>query len=93
VCVAPRSSMRLLQLLTDRQYDEAEEVRAAFIPLEDCRDGFSPIRTLHDAVTLAGIADMGPMYPMLSNLAGAQMDAVRDAAIALKTYDHQAVPA
>lgn len=93
VCVAPRSSMRLLQLLTDRQYDEAEEVRAAFIPLEDCRDGFSPIRTLHEAVTLAGIADMGPMYPVLSNLAGAQLDAVRDAAIALKTYDHQAVPA
>ncbi len=46
--------------------------RAAFLPLEDCRDAYSPIRVLHDAVTLAGIADMGPMLPMLSNLPEAQ---------------------
>ena len=91
VCVAPRSSMRLLHLLTERRYDEAAEVREAFIPLEDCRDGFSPIRTLHEAVTLAGIADMGPMYPMLSNLGGVEASAVRDAAVALRAFD-AAVP-
>lgn len=91
VCVAPRSSMRLLQLLTEGRYEEAAAVRDLFLPLEDCRDGFSPIRTLHEAVTLAGIADMGPMYPMLSNLEGAQADAVREAAHVLKAYDQQAV--
>lgn len=93
VCIAPRSSMRLLQLLTDRRYDEAAEVRAAFIPLEDCRDEFSPIRTLHEAVTLAGIADMGPMYPMLSNLVEPQVSAVRAAAAALASHDRQSVAA
>jgi len=93
VCVAPRSSMRLLHLLTERRYDEAAEVRAAFIPLEDCRDAFSPIRTLHDAVTLAGIADMGPMYPTLSNLGAAQQAEVRAAAVALKAFDAQVVTA
>jgi dihydrodipicolinate synthase/N-acetylneuraminate lyase len=64
VCVAPRSSMKLLRLLGEKRYSEAEQVRNVFIPLEDCRDSISPIRVLHDAVTLAGIADMGPMLPL-----------------------------
>ncbi len=65
------------------------EIRAAYLPLEDCRDAFSPIRVLHDAVTLSGIADMGPMLPMLSNLPAAQRDQVAAAAVALKQYDAQ----
>lgn len=68
VCVAPRGSMALLRLLHEKRWDEAERVRADYLPLEDCRDAISPIRVLHDAVTLAGIADMGPMLPLLSNL-------------------------
>jgi dihydrodipicolinate synthase/N-acetylneuraminate lyase len=92
VCVAPRSSMRLLHAIKTGRWEEAAEIRAAFIPLEDCRDAFSPIRTLHDAVTLAGIADMGPMLPMLTNLPAAQQAKVREAALALKRYDSQ-VPA
>lgn len=87
VCVAPRSSMRLLHAIKAGRWDEAAEIRAAFIPLEDCRDAFSPIRTLHDAVTLAGIADMGPMLPMLTNLPAAQQGKVREAALALKQFD------
>jgi dihydrodipicolinate synthase/N-acetylneuraminate lyase len=68
VCVAPRGSMRMLELLRDKRWDEAEKIRAEYMPLEDCRDQISPIRVLHDAVTLAEIADMGPMLPMLSVL-------------------------
>jgi dihydrodipicolinate synthase/N-acetylneuraminate lyase len=68
VCVAPRGSMRLLQLLREQRWEEAETIRSQYLPLEDCRDQISPIRVLHDAVTLAGIADMGPMLPMLSVL-------------------------
>ena len=68
VCIAPRGSMRMLELLRAGQWEEAERIRADYMPLEDCRDGISPIRVLHDAVTLAGIADMGPMLPMLSGL-------------------------
>src|SRR5690606_9346936 len=68
VCVAPRGSMQMLRLLAARRWDEAAAVRAEYLPLEDCRDAISPIRVLHDAVTLAGIADMGPMLPLLSGL-------------------------
>lgn len=68
VCVGPRGSMQLLGLLAAKRWEEAEKIRADYMPLEDCRDQISPIRVLHDAVTLAEIADMGPMLPMLSVL-------------------------
>ena len=58
--------MRLLRLLAEGRYDEADSVRRRYLGLEDCRDGISPIRVLHDAVTLAGVADMGPMLPLLT---------------------------
>jgi dihydrodipicolinate synthase/N-acetylneuraminate lyase len=89
VCIAPNSSMKILALCKEGRWAEAEQERSAFLPLEDCRDAYSPIRVLHDAVTLAGIADMGPMLPMLSNLPDAQRDPVRDAAVALRQHDEQ----
>ena len=67
-CIAPHLSMALLGLLKRKRYDEAEAVRAQFLPLEDARDGISPIRVLHDAVTLSGVADCGPMLPLLTGL-------------------------
>ena len=36
------------------------------IPLEDARDAHSPIRILHAAVALAGIAATGPIGEFLS---------------------------
>ena len=66
VCVAPNSSMKILALCKAHRWKEAEEERKAFLPLEDCRDSYSPIRVLHDAVTLSAIADMGPILPLLS---------------------------
>ena len=92
VCVAPNSSMKILALCKAHRWKEAEEERKAFLPLEDCRDSYSPIRVLHDAVTLAGIADMGPMLPMLSNLAESQRGPVRAAAVALRQHDAQLAP-
>ena len=92
VCVAPNSSMRLLALCREGRWDEAEEVRTRFLPLENLRDAHSPIRVLHEAVTLAGIADMGPMLPMLSNLAEALRGPVREAALALRQHDEQLAP-
>jgi dihydrodipicolinate synthase/N-acetylneuraminate lyase len=92
VCVAPNSSMRILALCRDGRWDEAEEERAQFLPLENLRDAHSPIRVLHEAVTLAGIADMGPMLPMLSNLPEALRAPVRDAALALRQHDEQLAP-
>ena len=87
VCVAPRGSMALLAALKAKRYDEAEAIRARYIPLEDERDTRGPIRVLHDAVTLAGIADMGPMLPMISNLDATEAAKVKAVATALLAHD------
>lgn len=68
VCVAPRASQRILAALKAKDHATAERLRAAFLPLEDCRDAWSPVRVLHEAVSLSGIADMGPVLPLMSNL-------------------------
>jgi dihydrodipicolinate synthase/N-acetylneuraminate lyase len=87
VCVGPRGSMALLRALKAKDYATAERIRAAYIQLEDCRDGLSPIRVLHEAVSLAGIADMGPMLPLLSNLDSKHHTAVKTATAALLAHD------
>jgi dihydrodipicolinate synthase/N-acetylneuraminate lyase len=91
VCVAPRGSMALLKALKAGDYAGAEKIRAAYLPLEDARDEINPIRTLHEAVTLAGIADMGPILPMLSNIEENHFTRVRDAARALLAHDRTLV--
>ena len=68
VCVDPSASMRMLEHVQARRYDEAEAIREYFEPLEDLRNAFSPIRVLHHAVELAGIAQTGEMPPLLSSL-------------------------
>lgn len=87
VCVAPRGSMAILKAIQHGDWAGAERLREAFIPLEDLRDRISPIRTLHDAVTLAGIADMGPMLPLLTGLSAAERQRVQPAAQALRAWD------
>ena len=89
VCVGPRGSTRLLALLKAKRYEEAGKVRAAYIALEDQRDALGPIRVLHDAVTLAGIADMGPMLPMISNLDASERAAVAGPAKQLLAHDRE----
>lgn len=85
VCVAPHLSSALLAALKALRLDEAERIRAAFLPLEDLRDAISPIRVLHEAVRLAGIAETGPMAPFLANLDDAdQLASIAEAAGALK---------
>ena len=87
VCVGPRGSTAILAALKAGDVAGAEKLRAAYIPLEDQRDARGPIRVLHDAVTLAGIAEMGPLLPMISNLAPEERPAVEAAARALLGHD------
>jgi dihydrodipicolinate synthase/N-acetylneuraminate lyase len=87
VCVGPRGSTRMLAALKTGDDATARMLRAAYLPLENLRDAQSPIRVLHEAVSLAGIADMGPMLPQLSNLAADQQGAVGAAAKALLAHD------
>ena len=66
VCIAPKLSMDMLRAIKAGDFQNAERIRAIFRPLEDLRNAINPIRVLHTAVTLADIANMGPIIPMLS---------------------------
>ena len=69
------------------RYAQAEGIRAIFRPLEDLRNAINPIRVLHEAVRLAGIAGTGPMLPLMSNLPEADHWKVREAAVRLLQAD------
>jgi dihydrodipicolinate synthase/N-acetylneuraminate lyase len=86
-CVGPRGSAALLAALKARDYGRAETLRAAYIALEDVRDALSPIRVLHEAVRLAGIADTGPILPLLSNIEPEHHERVKKAAQELLAHD------
>ena len=84
VCVGPRGSQRMLDRMRAGDFAAAERLRERYLPLEDLRDSHSPIRVLHDAVTLAGIADTGPMLPLLTNIEDEWREPIRAAAVALR---------
>jgi dihydrodipicolinate synthase/N-acetylneuraminate lyase len=83
VCIAPTLSMALLDALQNRRLAEAEARLVPFLPLERLRDVHSPIRVMHEAVRLAGIADTGPILPLLANLEEEHHAALGEAAMAL----------
>jgi hypothetical protein len=60
-----------------------------YIPLEDLRDTISPVQVLHEAVTLASIADMGPLLPLFGNLNTEHHAAVGEAARRLAAADFE----
>jgi dihydrodipicolinate synthase/N-acetylneuraminate lyase len=90
VCVAPRLSAAMLKAMRVQRWDEAERIRNVFKPLEDLRNAINPIRVLHEAVRLAGIADTGPLLPLLSNVPDSDHAKIRDAAIRLLEADRAA---
>jgi dihydrodipicolinate synthase/N-acetylneuraminate lyase len=73
-CVAPRLSNDLFEACGRKAYQDAEALRAEFIPLEDLRDLWGPSKVLHFATALAGLADTGPILPYFSPLSPAQME-------------------
>ena len=82
-CIAPILSNKLFAACVAGEYDEAETLRANFLPLEDLRDAVSPAKVLHHATTLTGIAEMGAVPPFLSPLAQEQLGAISPVARAL----------
>lgn len=68
VCIAPRLSMDILAAIRTGDYAAAAKLRERFLPCEDLRDRYSPLRVLHAAVRFAKVADTGPNYPMLSDV-------------------------
>jgi len=83
VCVAPKLSQAMLAAVREQDWGEAERIRAIFAPLEDLRNAINPIRVLHQAVESAGIADTGPLLPLLSNVDEKHVPAIAAAAQAL----------
>ena len=83
VCVAPKLTATMLSAIRAGDFATAEKIRLLCKPLEDLRNAINPVRVLHEAVRLAGIADTGPLLPLMSNLDEAEFPRVRDAAVAL----------
>jgi dihydrodipicolinate synthase/N-acetylneuraminate lyase len=83
VCVRPDMSRDMLEAILAGDFDQAETIRSEFEGLEDLRNQINPIRVLHDALALCGIAETGPALPLLSNLKASDKPAVEAAARAL----------
>lgn len=87
VCIAPRLSASMLDHIITGNWEKADSIRRTFRPLEDLRNAINPIRVLHEAVRLAGIAETGPLLPLMSNLGESHHAAVGDAARKLLEAD------
>ncbi len=83
VCIRPELSDELLKAVQAGKYDIAVNVQKIFRPLEDLRNRINPVRVLHEAVALAGIAETGPHLPMLSSLTDSEKAEVKAAAVEL----------
>lgn len=88
VCIAPALSMRMLRAIDSKEYDEAEAIRQQFCGLEDLRNNIHPITVLHEAVMFAGIADAGPILPLLGPLRPSESELIKEAATALRPLNN-----
>ena len=70
----------MLGAINSGDLETAESIRQTFSPLEDLRNEINPIRVLHEAVSLAGIAETGPALPLLSKLSSEEAGRVEEAA-------------
>jgi dihydrodipicolinate synthase/N-acetylneuraminate lyase len=87
VCLAPKRSMQMMQAIHNKQWDAAEAIRQNFQPLEDLRNEINPIRVLHSAVSLAGIARTGLVQPLLGPLSEEDERRVAEAAEELLSWE------
>jgi dihydrodipicolinate synthase/N-acetylneuraminate lyase len=87
VCVAPSLSMKMLAALKADDYETAETIRQTFEPLENLRNAINPIRVLHTAVAEAGIADTGPILPLLNDVSENERTNIADVAKVLLVHN------
>ena len=87
VCVAPNLSMKMLHALKAGDLDAAESIRQTFEPLENLRNGINPIRVLHAAIAEVGIADTGPILPLLHGVCDENTARVATAARELLSHN------
>lgn len=77
VCIAPAAALDLLALYRAGRLVEAEAAIQPFLAFERIRAQLGGIQVLHSGITASGIADMGPMMPMVSVVKERNMEPVR----------------
>lgn len=95
VCIAPTLSAAYHKALKAGNRAEATKLLQPFLPLEAVRERAGAISVLHQAVSYSGVADMGPILPLLSLPKAAEHAAIKAAAQALHAAEMaaRAVPA
>lgn len=83
VCLAPRLSGLVLAALRRADRAAVERLLPPIRALEVLRERYGLVRVLHDAVRLAGLAETGPILPMLSNCEAELSPSIAAAARAL----------
>lgn len=91
VCIAPVAATELLTLYKTGRSAAALELSQPFLEFEKVRLNLGGLQVLHDGLRLSGIADTGPLMPMVSNLPGEKLKPVQAAVDALKSAEKQAV--
>lgn len=91
VCVAPFAASELLTLYNTGRAAEALELSQPFLKFEKVRMDLGGLQVLHDGLRLSGIADTGPLMPMVSNLPADRLQPVKTAVDALKVAEKQAI--
>ncbi|WP_192937504.1 dihydrodipicolinate synthase family protein [Sinorhizobium medicae] len=87
VCIAPSAAMELLRLYKAGRGAEAFELSRPFLEFEKVRAELGGLQVLHDGMRLAGIADTGPLMPMISNLNAEKLGPVGVAVKALQVAE------
>jgi dihydrodipicolinate synthase/N-acetylneuraminate lyase len=88
-CLAPSLCNALLAACAARDWTRADEIRRAFIPLEDQRDAWGPARVLHAATELAGVATTGAIPPFVSPISDAQRRELEPTARVLVAHERE----
>lgn len=89
VCIAPRRSIAILAALRARDFDTARDLMRPLRDLEALRDTHGPIPVIHAAVALAGVAETGPILPMISDVDPALRGDIEAAATSLLAAENQ----
>ncbi|MBB5444422.1 MULTISPECIES: dihydrodipicolinate synthase family protein [unclassified Paraburkholderia] len=97
-CIAPSMVMALLRAVQSSRsagsadHDTAQRLYDAFMPLETLRNDISLIRVLHDAITFTGLAEMGPLQPLLSSTPREHHAKIAQAARTLLALEREFAP-
>lgn len=83
VCIAPTVSSALRSAFAKTDLELADKLIQPFLQFERLRAKYNSTAVIHAAISLAGIAEMGPLLPMLCNAPDVILDEIRESVDAL----------